>query len=65
MPLTLDIFNDLSISSLIEIEKLFTCWPIWMLSPTLGAKISFVIDLMLPELSMSACVAGSDACTMI
>lgn len=56
---------ELSNSSLSEIEKLFVCCPICMLSPVMGAKISLVMARIFAQLSINTSVALDDACTTI
>jgi hypothetical protein len=62
---TVDIFREANSSSLIDIEKLFVCWPIWILSPRAGANISFVMARILAQLSIRSSAASVGACTII
>jgi hypothetical protein len=48
--LTLDILIDAKTSSLNEIENVLVCWPICMVSFLEGARMSFVMALMSPQL---------------
>ena len=47
------IFTELRSSSDNEIEKLFVCWPIWIVWPTLGEYISLVSDRTALQASVS------------
>jgi hypothetical protein len=63
--LTRDILTEAISSSEREIVKVFVCCPIVILSPELGAKISFVMDLIVPQLSTRADDASCEAWTII